>query len=285
LDIRVVVGDVAKVRGDALVVNLFEGAKAPGGATGAVDAALGGAIRKLMQAGEATGKWGDQTLIHSLGKLSVERVLVMGLGKPDEFTLDRMRAVSAEAAKFLRKIGARKICSIVHGAGAGGFNPAQATQALVEGALLGLYRFMRYKREAENSKEIESLTIIERDREKLRAMGEAVRRGRIVAEAANAARDLVNEPGNTLTPRSWRGGRPPWPGAPASGARSWARGNCAAWGRALLGVARGARSLRDSLSWSTAVAGRAARTSAWWARGSHSIREGSPSSRRKTWRP
>jgi leucyl aminopeptidase len=243
LDIRVVVGDVARFRGDALVVNLFEGIKAPGGATGAVDAALGGAIRKLIQAREVTGKWGEQTLVHSLGKLPAERVLVAGLGKSEEFTLDRARAVSAEAAKSLRKIGARQIGSIVHGAGAGGFNPAQATQALVEGALLGLYRFTRYKRNTEDAKkEIESLTIVERDRQKLRAMTEAVRRGRIVAEATNAARDLVNEPGNTLTPAEL--GRRAQAMARRAGIRCQVLGPRELrrlGARALLGVARGSR--------------------------------------------
>lgn len=208
MDIRVIVGDVTKFRGDALVVNLFEGVKAPGGATGAVDTALGGAIRKLIRVGEVTGKWGEQTLVHALGKLPVDRVLVMGLGKPEDFTLERVRIVSAEAVKHLRKIGARRVGTIVHGAGTHlgaqtgtrGFNAAQATQALCEGALLGLYRFTRYKKDAEDAREIAVLTIIERDREKLRAMAEAVRRGRIVAEATNVARDLVNEPGNALTP-------------------------------------------------------------------------------------
>ena len=69
------------------------------GATAAVDAALGGAIGRLIRAGEATGKWGEETLIHSLGRLPVERVLVMGLGKAEELTLDRVRAVAAEAAR------------------------------------------------------------------------------------------------------------------------------------------------------------------------------------------
>ncbi|HYL81292.1 MAG TPA: leucyl aminopeptidase, partial [Candidatus Acidoferrum sp.] len=180
----------------------FEGTRVPGGATKAIDAALGGAVRKLIQAGEVTGKWGEQTLIHTLGKLPVERILVMGLGKPKEFTLDRVRVVSAEAARQLRKIGARRIGSIIHGAGAGGFNAAQAAQAATEGALLGLYRFKRYKprAEANGRREITSLTLVERDRVSLRAAVEAVRRGQILAEATNAARDLVNEPGNALTP-------------------------------------------------------------------------------------
>ena len=171
-----------------------------GGATAAVDAALGGAIARLIQAREATGKWGEQTLIHTLGRLRAERVLVVGLGKAEELTLDRIRAAAGEAARALRKAGARRIGSIVHGAGAGGFNVAQATQAVVEGTLLGLYRFTRYRTTNDAGKAIERVTIVERDRQHLKAMTEAVRRGRILAEATNAARDLVNEPGNTLTP-------------------------------------------------------------------------------------
>ncbi|HSB72807.1 MAG TPA: leucyl aminopeptidase [Candidatus Methylomirabilis sp.] len=202
MEIRVVSGDVEKFRGDALVVNLFEGGKVPAGTTKAIDVALGGAVRRLIRANEATGRWCEQTLIHTLGRLPAERVLVVGLGKPEEFTLDRARMVSADAARCLRKIGARRIGSVLHGAGAAGFNAARAAQALVEGSLLGLYRFARYRprAEGENAREIESLTLVERDRAKLRAIAEAIRRGRIVAEATNAARDLVNEPGNTLTP-------------------------------------------------------------------------------------
>jgi leucyl aminopeptidase len=251
LEIRVVIGDVTKFRGEAVVVNLFEGVKVPGGATGAVDAALGGTIRKLILAGEVTGKWGEQTLVHALGKLPVNRVLVMGLGKPEDFTLDRARIVSAEAVKHLRKIGARRVGAIVHGAGTHlgaqtgtrGFDAAQATQALVEGALLGLYRFTRYKRDNDDAKkEIETFTIVGQDRQKLRAMTEAVRRGRIVAEATNAARDLVNEPGNTLTPTEL--------GRRAREVSRRARIRCQVLGpqelrrlgaRALLGVARGSQ--------------------------------------------
>lgn len=257
MDIRVVAGDVTTFAGDGLVVNVFERAGARskrvrraragtapplGGATAAVDAALGGAIATLLETGEVTGKWGEQALLHTLGRLPVRRVLVMGLGKAEELTLDRIRALAAEAARALRKAGARHIGTIVHGAGAGGFNPAQATQALVEGTLLGLYRFTMYKTNNDSARTIERVTIVERDRQRLRAMTEAARRGGIFAEAANAARDLVNEPGNTLTPTEL-----------ARRARSMARAarvGCAVLGPAelrrlraggLLGVARGSR--------------------------------------------
>jgi leucyl aminopeptidase len=125
---------------------------------------------------------------------------VVGLGKPEEFTLDRVRCVSAEALRFLRKIAVRRVGSIIHGAGAGGLDAAQAAQALTEGVLLGLYRFLRYKAHDDDERGITSLSLVERDRKWLRPLSDAVHRGQIVAEATNAARDLVNEPGNSLTP-------------------------------------------------------------------------------------
>lgn len=48
MEIRVTQGDIAALAVDVVVVNLFEGVAQPGGATGAVDAALGGAITAAM---------------------------------------------------------------------------------------------------------------------------------------------------------------------------------------------------------------------------------------------
>ena len=247
LDIRVVVGDVAKFRGDAVVMSLFEGVRAPTGTMAILNATLGGTFRRLIQMGEVTGKWGEQTLVHTLGKLPADRILVMGLGKLQDFTPDRARTVSAEAVKHLRKIGVRRVGTILHGAGAQtatqGLNDAQAAQVLIEGAFLGLYRFARYRRENDDAKrEMESLTIIEQDRQNLRAVTEAARRGRIIAEATNAARDLVNEPGNMLTPTEL--GRRAKAVARQSGLRCQVLGPeelRRLGARALLGVARGSQ--------------------------------------------
>ena len=202
LEIRVAATDVTQYQGDALVVNLFDGVKKPGGATAAVDAALGGAIAALIRDGEIKGKWGERTVVHTLGKLPAERVVVAGLGKQAEFTLDRVRAVVAESLRHMRRLGARRVGTILHGAGAGGFAADAAAQAAAEGTLLGLYRFLRYKKNGDNAdgRDLSELTILERAPAKARAIQRGVDRGRILAEAANFARDLVNEPGNVLTP-------------------------------------------------------------------------------------
>jgi leucyl aminopeptidase len=201
VEIEVRAQDLLSYEGDALIVNLFEGVKRPGGATGALDKALAGSISTAVRRQAFKGKLHERLLLHTFGQLSVAQVLVIGLGKQEEFTLDRIRSVSAEALRHLREVGARRVGSTVHGAGAGGIGVGQAARAMIEGALLGLYRFGKYKKADENGeKAIQNLTLLERDRAKIRAIEDGVHRGRILAEATIFARDMVNEPANTLTP-------------------------------------------------------------------------------------
>jgi len=81
LEVKVITGEIISVEADAIVVNLFEGTKKPGGATGAVDKALDGAITKLIEQGEIKGKLNEISIIHSLGKIPARIVAVAGLGK------------------------------------------------------------------------------------------------------------------------------------------------------------------------------------------------------------
>jgi len=200
MEIKVEVGDISQHPARAIVVNLFEGVKRPGGATGAADKALGGAISQLIKEGEIKGKLNELTLIHTLGRLPSSRVLVVGLGKQDAFRLDRVRDITATALRYLRRIGASTVATVVHGAGVGGLDPQQCAQAIAEGAVMGLYRFTRHKKKNEDEREIDALSLVEFDRTKAPALRRGVATGRVLAEAANRARDMANEPANCLTP-------------------------------------------------------------------------------------
>jgi hypothetical protein len=50
MQVEVVTGSITEISCDALIVNLFEGASLPAGATGAVDAALDGQIAAAWEA-------------------------------------------------------------------------------------------------------------------------------------------------------------------------------------------------------------------------------------------
>ena len=163
MEIKVESNSIANVDAGAIVVNLFEGVTSPGGATGTVDRALSGAITALIADGEIKGKLGETTVIHTLGKMPAARVVVAGLGKSQDFDIDRVRRVSGTVCASLRKIGVSDVATIVHGAGIGGLEPRSAAQAMAEGAVLGLYRFDKYKADGDEKNDIETLRVVEFD--------------------------------------------------------------------------------------------------------------------------
>jgi leucyl aminopeptidase len=200
VEVKVTIADITTVEADAIIVNLFEGVESLAGATGAVDKALGGAITALIKQGELKGKFNDTSIIHSLGKIPARIVAVVGLGTESDFTLDRIRILAAESCRTLRKLNCSRIATIVHGAGIGGVDPETACQALTEGCLLGLYRFLKHMTKNDDSPEVLELLITERDADRLQPLERGCEKGKIIAEAANLARDWVNEPANYMTP-------------------------------------------------------------------------------------
>jgi leucyl aminopeptidase len=199
MQVKVQSGDIAAFQADVVVVNLFEGVTSPGGGTGAVDSALGGAISDLIRAGDIRGKLGEFTLIHTFDKLPAPRVIVAGLGKSEDFDLNKVRNLSGDLARHLRRQRLKNVATITHGAGIAGLPSEDCAAAITEGTLLGQYRFLLHKK-SEDDPDLESLTLVEHDPGKAVILERGVERGRIMAEAANTARDMANEPANYLTP-------------------------------------------------------------------------------------
>jgi leucyl aminopeptidase len=207
--VRVSMRDVQQFEGDAVAVGIFVDADELEGPAATLDGAMAGAIGALRASGEITGAADEVTLLHTLGKIEIGCVAIVGLGARARFNTDRVRRSAAIVARALRRTGARKVGLALAWAESG-INLAQAARAATEGALLGLYEFARYKQPVDDSQnghhpapakasgKIEAITILGRGREP--ALRAAVERGRILAEAANMARDLGNEPPNVLSP-------------------------------------------------------------------------------------
>jgi leucyl aminopeptidase len=172
--------------------------------------------------------------------MAAPRVLVAGLGKSSEFTVDRVRDLSANIARFLRGKRVTDAATITHGAGIAGLDPAACAQAIAEGTVLGLYRFDAHKKAEEDAAELKALTIVEHDQAKINALTQAAERGTTVAQAANFARDLANEPANVLTPTEFAARAEAMAQKEGLGCRILDREECEQMGMAsYLGVARG----------------------------------------------
>jgi leucyl aminopeptidase len=186
--LRVDVADksLSEVDSDLLAVLLFDGDDLPeplAGAPGSDD--VKGAYRKT-------------TLIHPE---SPRRALVIGLGDRDEFEPERARVAGAIAARRARSVDAASMTI----AGPDSDDPKALATAAVEGAVLGSYRFDRFKSKKDDdddgAKDLDQLSVIG-DGE----IAEAVESARVSAEAENFARELQDLPSNVVTP-SYLAGR------------------------------------------------------------------------------
>jgi leucyl aminopeptidase len=200
MEIKAIIGNITEIRADAIIVNFFEETPHPEDDLAGVDKALGGAISALINQGEIKGKLREINMVHSLGKLPAARVVIAGLGKQSELTMDKVRGVVAETCRLLRQKYIGNIATIAQGAGVAGISVKNATQAVTEGALLGLYSFRKHITKEAEYGEIKQLTIVDADEANLSGLEQGCNLGRILAEAANLARDMVNEPANYLTP-------------------------------------------------------------------------------------
>lgn len=244
MKVSVEVGNLTKKTADLLVINLFEGVKNPGGATGAVDKALDGLLTELIKGEHFEGKEEQTLMVHTHEKILAKRVLLVGLGKADEFTTETVRRAAATSVKKAKEVAAKKVISILHGAGVGQLDPRQSAEAIAEGVLLANYQYLKHKgkkeRERIAAKEIAEFLIVERDTDKAKVAEVGLRDGTIDAEATIYARNLVNEPSSHLTPTGLAREAKKLGNASGVTAKILGRSECEKLGMgAFLGVAKG----------------------------------------------
>ena len=121
-------------------------------------------------------------------------VAVVGLGPADKITTAVIRRAAGSLARSAKRL--RRITVSVLDAVPDSVDRSEALRSLAEGMTLGAYSYGEFKSEHKPNK-LETVIIIGPGG---RAVAEALERGRRVAEAVCFARDLVNEPGGSLTP-------------------------------------------------------------------------------------
>jgi leucyl aminopeptidase len=196
MEVRADSGKFYEVEADALVVTVYEGEQADGGALKEIDERAGGSVSELLGSDEMRGKQGDMVYIHNPGQIRARRLLLVGAGKREDFSFDTVRKVSGTAARFLRGKGARSMAILRRSQ----LDLERAAQAAVEGALIGLFEPDMYKTEHKEERRIEELVLVAATPVSDKGLERGVECGRIIGEAVNLARELSNEPSSTLTP-------------------------------------------------------------------------------------
>ncbi|MBJ6799375.1 leucyl aminopeptidase [Geomonas propionica] len=160
------------------------------------DTALGGLLGRLAESREFTGKNGSARLLHTLGKLPAERLVLVGLGKKKDLSAERLRQGAGNAISALRGARVSSFSSALHLADA----RPDAVESTAVGMLLGSYRFEQYKTKDKDERfRFDTMTVL-LPAEQEQVGRQALERAQIACDGVMLARDLVSHPGNVVTP-------------------------------------------------------------------------------------
>lgn len=200
MEVQVLAKSLDTIETELLVLTVFEDQLDNLDYLKAVDEKLGGKIARIIESGEVKGKYREFTLLHT-ENIGASRVLIMGLGKAKDFSLDRIRSIAANSSRYARRINIREMA--IHDFAGFDADTSDIGEAIVEGILLGMYRFNKYKsqkKDADNAQKLNVLKIATASDGNVAALQTGADKGKNLAESANFARDLVNEPANKMTP-------------------------------------------------------------------------------------
>ncbi len=191
---ELVAANLPTTTADLLAIPVLED-EAGGPLLSVLDKALGGVLERTMADEDIRGKRGQTLLVHTHGKISAAKVLLVGLGKKADVNEDGVRRYAGTVARRADGVRAKEIAVALPD------SKVDATitlNAAAEGLALGLYRFNRYLTKDKQETVTAAATLLcSKD---ARRPQETLDKAAAVVKATCLARDLVNEPASTLTP-------------------------------------------------------------------------------------
>ncbi|MCE3284962.1 MAG: hypothetical protein K0R70_1218 [Steroidobacteraceae bacterium] len=168
LELRLVQGSIVDANARAIVLGMFRNVD-PSGPAGAVDAALGGAIREFTLRRMFAGELGQVFVLPAVrSALLAELVLFAGLGDFDDFGADALAFVAENVLRTFAHTHVEDFATVLFGAGSG-VPVAMAAEQQLKGFLAGL-------RHADPDRVVRRITVCEVDRRKYASMAKALRR-------------------------------------------------------------------------------------------------------------
>ena len=192
---------VNQIAADAVAVCVYSDSTIIKREAARLEKAFGGAAGLPLSTGDFLGKRGDTAVVYLSGGRRVRRLILAGMGPKKEATLELFRKTAAIVARKARALNTRVLAIEL---------PPFETErrdgvvAFGEGALLGLYRFDKYKSKTteDNHHALRSVVLCSTQRGLSLIGTKAVREAAILAQSTSFARDLGNAPGNELYPES-----------------------------------------------------------------------------------
>ncbi|HET7470595.1 MAG TPA: leucyl aminopeptidase [Gemmatimonadales bacterium] len=163
----------------------------------ALDQGTNGALSRLFAAGDFSGKKDEVALMYPPGP--APRVLLVGLGKPDEISRAGIRRAASAAAKRARGLGVPRAAFHLATEALGSVPPAEAGQAIAEGLAQGAWQYNEMKRPPDDQKPaLERIDVLAPTATEALTAGHRI--GAAIGAGQTTARGIQVLPGNVCTP-------------------------------------------------------------------------------------
>ena len=194
-ELVLIAAPLPEIDADLVAVPVFEAE--PPEALPELDAGTGGEIGRALATGEFTGEAFQLFLTPATAEWRARRVALVGVGRRERFSTERLRQVAAAVALDGRRRRVARLALFV----GDDLPAAAAVQAAAEGLMAGGFDGGLYK--SENTTGPVPAFRIVNARGTDAELHAAAARGRVLGESSNLARALANEPSNVLTPRQF----------------------------------------------------------------------------------
>ncbi len=187
-------------RSACLVVGILDRRKLTATA-GELDSTSNGYLSQILQQGDMDGKLGQTLLLHSVEKITAQRILLVGCGKEKELTIRQYQKAITAAVKSINEHNIGDAVFYLAELPIKDINHAHRIKLTAETIHHGCYQFDQLKSKKGKSKVSLIKAILNvGDKSQLPQARLAVSMGNAVALGVNTARDLGNLPGNICTP-------------------------------------------------------------------------------------
>nr|VFK51701.1 MAG: aminopeptidase A. Metallo peptidase. MEROPS family M17 [Candidatus Kentron sp. TUN]VFK52297.1 MAG: aminopeptidase A. Metallo peptidase. MEROPS family M17 [Candidatus Kentron sp. TUN]VFK52722.1 MAG: aminopeptidase A. Metallo peptidase. MEROPS family M17 [Candidatus Kentron sp. TUN] len=167
----------------------------------AVDSVVDGAIGRVLESGDFDGESNRTLMLHQLPNIPAERVLLVGLGKKEQYTPWRYQSIISSAFEALERTGTRDAAVFLADPDMADRDFLWRVRQVVEGARYVRYRSDWLQTEKKKKPPVLNQVLIHLPEDQdANFIEQKIREGVAIANGVDLARDLGDLPGNICTP-------------------------------------------------------------------------------------
>ena len=200
MEFAIKIGTPEKQRGACAVIGILESRKLTDSAK-ILDKITQGYIKNILATGDMDGKAGTSLLLHNVPDTLFKRILLIGLGKEQEFKEKNFLSALSVALNALQKTAVADAALFLSDFPVAERTIAWKVHQTVIAAFGGNYRFDQLKSKPDdNQSSLRKLVLHIDNRDQLAACEEAMQQGIAIAHGMNLTKDLGNLAANICTP-------------------------------------------------------------------------------------